>query len=83
MTSHGEYVVVARPKGRQMPVRLSVSVSPADYANVVRFAQENGVPRALVIRKAIAEFIQRHDQAAQGELPLWSGGETSERARSA
>jgi len=62
-----------RRKGTKPTVRLSVSVSPADHAELSRIAAMRDLSIAWVIRRAIADFVERHRESAQGELGLPPG----------
>ncbi len=68
---------MARPRGRRTPVRLSVGMDPASHAKLSRLADRHDVSLVWVVRKAIAEFIERQETDDQPELPLQrgSGGE--------
>lgn len=59
-----------RPRGKRAPVRLSVGMDPTSHAKLCRLADRNDVSLAWVIRKAIADFIERQELDDQTELPL-------------
>jgi hypothetical protein len=61
---------MARPKGKKPTVRLSVSVSTTDHAELVRFAEERDLSIAWVVRRAIADFVDHHRDDSQQELHL-------------
>jgi predicted transcriptional regulator len=60
---------MARPKGRRLEKRFSVSLDPVIYARLERLAAERDVALAWVARRAIAEFVER-EAGDQAELPL-------------
>lgn len=72
---------MSRPRGRRAPVRLSVGVDPASHAKLSQLADRHDVSLAWVVRKAIADFIERQETNDQAELPLQRGS-GSERSRS-
>ena len=65
-----------RPRGKRVTVRLSVGLNPASHAKLSRLADRNDVSLAWMIRKAIADFIERHEEDSQAELPLQRGRES-------
>lgn len=64
-----------RPKGKRLPVRLSVSMDAVVHAKLSRLADRQDVSLAWMIRKALAEFVERRGEEDQAELPLRRGGE--------
>jgi hypothetical protein len=64
---------MSRPKGRKPSVRLSVSVSATDHAELTRFAEARDLSLAWVVRRAISDFVERHRDDLQGELHLPRG----------
>ncbi|WP_432444561.1 ribbon-helix-helix domain-containing protein [Rhizobium leguminosarum] len=61
---------MARPRGQKHPVRLSVSLDEKDHAAISRLAADMNLSTAWVVRRAVSEFVARHDDGAQPELPL-------------
>lgn len=61
---------MARPKGQKHPVRLSVSLDERDHAAISRLAADMNLSTAWIVRRAVSEFVARHDDDAQSELPL-------------
>lgn len=59
-----------RPRGKRLPVRLSVSMEAAVHAKLSRLADRQDVSLAWMIRRALAELIERHEGEEQVELPL-------------
>ena len=65
---------MARPKGKKPAVRLSVSLDPADHAELLRLAEQHDLSVAWVVRKAVSEFVARNADHDQPVLPLQRGG---------
>ncbi|MEN3148478.1 ribbon-helix-helix protein, CopG family [Neorhizobium sp. IRAMC:178] len=61
---------MARPRGQKHPVRLSVSLDEDDHAAISRLASDMNLSAAWIVRRAVAEFVERHSDGAQSELPL-------------
>ena len=70
-----------RPRGKKTPVRLSVSLGPASYAKLSRLANRNDVSLAWMIRKAVADLIERQEEDDQMVLPLQRRGESDRSKR--
>jgi predicted transcriptional regulator len=70
---------MSRPKGKKPSVRLSVSVSATDHAELARFAEASDLSLAWVVRRAISDFVERHRNDMQGELHLPRGRSPEER----
>ena len=66
-----------RPRGKRMTIRLSVGLDSASYAELSRLANRYDASLAWMIRKAVAEFIERQQESDQMELPLQRRGERS------
>jgi hypothetical protein len=64
---------MARPRGKKPTVRLSVSVSATDHAELVRFAEARDLSIAWVVRRAIVDFVEHHRDDSQRELHLPRG----------
>lgn len=64
---------MSRPKGKKPSVRLSVSVSTTDHAELARIAVARDLSLAWVVRRAISDFVERHRSDLQGELHLPRG----------
>ena len=64
---------MSRPKGKKPSVRLSVSVSANDHAELARFAEARDLSLAWVVRRAISDFVEYHRDETQGELHLLRG----------
>lgn len=70
-----------RPRGKRVPIRLSVGLDPASYAKLSRLADRHEVSLAWMIRKAITDFIERQQENDQMELPLQRRAETGHPGR--
>ena len=51
---------MARPKGRQLPNRVSVALTDQQIAALERLAQENQAAVSWVVRRAVAEHLERN-----------------------
>ena len=65
---------MARPKSDKRVVRLSVTLNEEDHAELSRLAAKLDLSTAWVIRRAVAEFIARHGEDVETELPLRPAG---------
>ena len=61
---------MARPKGRNLPVRISASLDAASYADLCAISRHHGVSAAWVLRRALEEFVERSHEDRQAGLPL-------------
>lgn len=61
---------MARPRGKQKSVRLSVSLDDQDYGEIQRIARDLDVSSAWVVRRAVTEYINRQSVERDPELPL-------------
>lgn len=61
---------MARPKGQKHPIRLSVSLDEKDHAVISRLAADMNLSTAWIVRRAVSEFVARHDGDPQSKLPL-------------
>jgi len=59
-----------RPRGKKIPIRLSVGLDVTSHAKLSRLADRSGVSLAWIVRRAVAEFIERQEEDDQAELPL-------------
>lgn len=50
---------MARPKGRLLPIRISVALSPAQFQAVSAIADENASSVSWVVRRAVNEYVSR------------------------
>ena len=50
---------MARPKGRQLPNRVSVALTDDQFTALESIAQENQAAVAWVVRRAVVEFLDR------------------------
>lgn len=49
-----------RPIGKKVAARLSVGLSQPQYAALTALAEQNEATVAWLIRRAVAEFLERH-----------------------
>ena len=63
---------MARPRGRTKTARISVNLSPQEYACLVAMASQEEVPVGWIARRAIADLISKRgmDAPSQMGLPL-------------
>ena len=61
---------MARPKGKKVAARLSVGLSEPQHAALTALAEENEATVAWLVRRAVAEFLERH--GARPRQPLRS-----------
>ena len=61
---------MARPKGKKVAARLSVGLSQPQYAALTALADQNEATVAWLIRRAVAEFLERHGFSSQSALHL-------------
>lgn len=59
-----------RPRGKKPAIRLSISLDPADHAELLRLCEQHDLSLAWMIRKAVGEFVERHGERQQLPLPL-------------
>ena len=53
---------MARPKGKKVAARLSVGLSKPQHAALTALAERNDATVAWLVRRAVAEFLERHRQ---------------------
>ena len=51
---------MARPKGRQLPNRVSVALTEQQFAALESLALKSQAAVSWVIRRAVAEYLERH-----------------------
>lgn len=59
---------MARPRGRTLPIRISVALSPAQFEAVSTIAEEQASSVSWVVRRAVAEYVSRSGPLANGSL---------------
>jgi hypothetical protein len=64
-----------RPRGRKPAVRFTISLPPGHHAVLLRLAEREDQSLAGMVRKAVAEYVGRHEADSQAELPLSAGRE--------
>ena len=65
---------MARPRGKKPAVRLTISLNPADHAELSRLASQHDLSVAWMVRKAVSEFVTRNANQQEPVLPLQRGG---------
>lgn len=64
-----------RPRGKKPAVRLSVSLPVTHHSVLLRLAEQEDQSIAGMVRKAVAEYVVRHEADIQAELPSSASGE--------
>lgn len=65
---------MARPRLNRKVVRISVSLDEAMYSDVAVLAAGNDVSVAWLIRKAVAELLERRKDELDSQLALFGPG---------
>lgn len=69
-----------RPKGRQLPHRVSVALTSDQLVALEELAASNSAPVAWLVRRAVSEFLERSGYSEQQRLPV-QGKEIRKRGR--
>jgi hypothetical protein len=59
-----------RPRGKQLPNRLCVSLDNETYVGLCMLSRDQGVSASWLVRRAVRDLILRHDAELVPELPL-------------
>jgi metal-responsive CopG/Arc/MetJ family transcriptional regulator len=59
-----------RPRGKQLPNRICVSLDNEAYAGLNTLARDQGVSASWLVRRAVQELVSRHNTELLPELPL-------------
>ncbi len=60
-----------RPKGRQLPHRVSVALTDEQHAALDELARSNGAAVSWMVRRAVIEFLARNAPDNEGQrLPV-------------
>lgn len=59
-----------RTKSKKQNVRLSVTLDEGEYAELTRLGEELDLSAAWMIRRAVSEFVARHRDGIEADLPL-------------
>jgi hypothetical protein len=59
-----------RPRGKQLPNRLCVSLDNETYADLCTLARDQGVSASWLVRRAVQDLVSRHRTELLPELPL-------------
>jgi hypothetical protein len=68
-----------RPKGKRVANRLSVGLSEPQHDALIAMAEQNEATVAWLIRKAVAEFLERHGSSVGPSLRFRRFGTKSKR----
>ncbi len=58
---------MARPKGRQLPNRVSVALTDQQLTALESLAQESQAAVSWVVRRAVAEYLERNRPRATND----------------
>lgn len=61
---------MARPRGKQLPNRLCVSLDNETYTGLCALSRDQGVSASWLVRRAVRELIRQHSIELLPELPL-------------
>lgn len=59
-----------RPRGKQLPNRICVSLDNETYAGLSALSRYQGVSASWLVRRAVQELVSRHSTELLPELPL-------------
>lgn len=59
-----------RPRGKQLPHRLCVSLDNETYAGLCALSRNEGVSASWLVRRAAQDLVARHQTELLPELPL-------------
>ena len=59
-----------RPRSKKHSVRLSVALDEAEYEELTRLGADLDLSAAWLIRRAVSEFVARHREGIEVDLPL-------------
>lgn len=59
-----------RPRGKQLPNRVSVSFDSATFSELCAISQGQGVSHSWIVRRAVQELVAKHRTGLTPELPL-------------
>ena len=68
---------MVRPRSQRNSVRLSVSLDSRDHLEICRIASDLNLSASWLVRRAVAEFVSRHEKSAQAVLPLGTPSDKS------
>ena len=63
-------IILNRTKAQKNSVRLSVSLDEGEYAELSKLAAALDLSAAWMIRRAVSEFVVRHRDGIESDLPL-------------
>lgn len=56
---------MGRPKGRQLPIRVSVALTNQQHLALASLARESQSAVSWVVRRAVAEYLERNCRPVQ------------------
>lgn len=59
-----------RPKGRQLPHRVSVALTSDQLAALEALATSNSAPVSWLVRRAVSEFLERSGNSEQQRVTV-------------
>ena len=59
-----------RPKSKKHVVSLSIALDKAEYEELTRLGACLDLSAAWLIRRAVSEFVPRHREGIEADLPL-------------
>lgn len=59
-----------RPRGKQLPNRLCVSLDNETYADLCTLSRDQGVSASWLVRRAVQDLVSQHRSELVPELPL-------------
>jgi predicted transcriptional regulator len=62
------FLIMARPKGRQLPNRVSVALTDQQLTALESLARESQAAVSWVIRRAVAEYLERNRPPAATDV---------------
>ena len=72
MYSDEKYIrkTMPRPRGKQLPNRLCVSLDNETYAGLCTLSRDQGVSASWLVRRAVQTLVAQHSTRLLPELPL-------------
>ncbi len=64
---------MAHSREKKKNVRLSVTIAESDHSQLTQMAAENDLSLAWMVRRAVAEFVERNRNASKMDVPFQHG----------
>ena len=61
-TKGGDFMPRGKLPDEEKHIRVSISFNPEQHAQLLRYCQKNERSMSCVIRKALAEWFEKHDK---------------------